>query len=52
MRKKAFLLEEKDGCYCSICKRKYHGSNKGHKQHELVNELEPIKKEDILYYTV
>ena len=52
MRTKAFLLEEKDGCYCSICRRKYYSSKKGHKQHELVNELEPIKKEDILYYTV
>ncbi len=52
MRKKAFLLSEKDGCYCSICKRKYCGIQYGHRQHELVNELEPIKKEDILYYTV
>ena len=51
MRKKAFLLEGKEGCYCSICKRKYHGVRYGHQKHELVNELEPIKREDILYYT-
>lgn len=50
MIKQAFLIKKGDTSCCSICGKEL-GPN-GHKAHILVNEKEPIKEEDILYYTI
>lgn len=48
--KKAFLLMKKNERFCSLCGEEC--TARIHKKHLFVNELEPIKEEDILYYTV